>query len=295
MAAAEPRFPVLVLDVSEAQADELGPVLFELGATGVELRDDTTWNKGPGGALVRLVASFELAATARAARDALLDTEPGLSVVFDEIVGDAWRDKYKEYFKPFALTKSLVVAPPWERFEASPAERVLVMDPGRAFGTGLHATTSMVAELCEEHAARLRDARVLDVGTGSGILGLVALMLGADSVVAVDNDPEVIAVALENAERNGFAARMHVSTTELSHVDGGFDVVLANIRSEVLVSMAGLIARRAEPGALVVLSGILASEEDAVMRAYAAEFTAPSVARRAEGDDAWIAIALSRR
>lgn len=292
---AEPRFPVLLVDAPEDRADELGAWLFELGATGVEVRDDSTLNKGPGGERVQLVASFTDVSAARGARDEMTLSEPELVCTVDEIVGDAWRDKYKEYFKPFALTDTLVVAPPWEPYAPKAGEKVLIMDPGRAFGTGLHATTAMVAKLLEAHMARLFEARVLDVGTGSGILGLVALAFGADTVVAIDNDRDVLEIAAENAARNGFERSMHVSDTSLAHVDGGFDVVVANIRSEVLVTMAPDIASRATSGALVVLSGILASEQQEVLRAYAGDFETLRIATHDEGADAWVAIALSRR
>lgn len=292
---AEPRFPILLVEAPEGRADELGAWLFELGATGVEVRDDSTLNKGPGSERVALVASFPDVAGAEGARAAVRAAEPDLPCQVDEVVGDAWRDKYKEHFKPFALTDTLVVAPPWEAYAPKEGEKVLIMDPGRAFGTGLHATTAMVAKLLEANVARLFEARVLDVGTGSGILGLVALAFGADTVVAIDNDRDVLEIAAENAARNGFERSMHVSDTSLAHVDGGFGVVLANIRSEVLIAMVADIASRATSGALVVLSGILASEQEDVLRAYAGDFEELRVTTHEEGADAWVAIALSRR
>jgi ribosomal protein L11 methyltransferase len=294
-APSEPRFPFVAVDVPSHRSDDVGARWFELGASGVEVRDDSTLQKGPGGDTVRLVASFDDTSGAERARDVFVAEEPELWCELGEIVGDAWRDKYKEHFKPFSLTPRLVVAPPWEQYAPKPDELVLVMDPGRAFGTGLHATTSMVAGLLEKYQPRLAAARVLDVGTGSGILGLVTLALGAETVVAIDNDPDVIEIAAENAERNGFEASMQVSAIALSHVDGAFDVVVANIRSEVLITMVADIAARARPDALVVLSGILASERDDVIRAYVADFDQLETAIHQEATDAWVAIALSRR
>jgi ribosomal protein L11 methyltransferase len=245
---------------------------------------------------VKLVASFSDHGEAEAAVQRFREVEPELTPEVGEIVGDAWRDKYKEHFKPFPLTEHLVVAPPWEDYAAREGERVLVMDPGRAFGTGLHATTSMVARLLEKHRDRVAGARVLDVGTGSGILGLVALAFGADTVVAIDNDREVVEVAVENARRNGFEAAMHVSDIALHHVDGAFDCVVANIRSEVLVDMAPTLAERAGDGALVVLSGVLASEREDVMNAFVGSgaFSHVETLEHREVEDAWVAIALSR-
>jgi ribosomal protein L11 methyltransferase len=290
---AEPRFPYVLLDARAERAEELGYAFFELGAVGVEVRDDSTWDRGPGGGVVRLCASFASDEDARAAHAALLATEPELACSLGEYVGDRWRDQYKDYFKPFALAPRLTVAPPWE-IPAPPAgELLLVMDPGRAFGTGRHPTTAMVA--AELAAADLAGAVVLDVGTGSGVLALAALLFGAARAVAIDNDPEVLEVARDNARRNGLGARMEVSATPLAEVVGAFDVVLANIRSEVLIGMEPDIARVARAGALVVLSGVLADEADGVGARFASRFEL--VARRVhdEGADRWVALALRRR
>ncbi len=293
--ATQPRFPFVAVETPAERAEELGAWFFELGASGVEVRDDATLQKGPGGDAVTLVASFADMPLAERAVANLRSAEPELSCELGEIIGDAWRDKYKEHFKPFSLTDGLVVAPPWEDYVARAGERVLVMDPGRAFGTGLHATTSMVARILEAHASRLAGARVLDVGTGSGILGLVALSFGAKSVVAVDNDSDVIEVAVANTRRNGFEQAMAVSDLPLAKVDGAFEVVVANIRSEVLITMVGDLLPRTTGGALLVLSGILASEHDEVMRAFAVSFDHVATKTHQESTDAWVAIALSRR
>lgn len=290
-----PRFPYVAVDVPSARADELGALFFELGASGVEVRDEATLQKGPGGDQVTLVASFTDASDASRACQAFSSAEPDLSAQIGEIVGDAWRDKYKEHFKPFRLTDTLVVAPPWEVAPSSDGTSVLIMDPGRAFGTGLHATTSMVAALLEAHRKTVAGARVLDVGTGSGILALVALQLGADRAVAIDNDRDVIEVAADNAARNGFSDAIHVSDIALDHVDGAFDVVLANIRSEVLIAMAPTLAARARAGALVLLSGILSSERDEVVVAFSGDFELVDTKTHAEGTDAWVALAFFRR
>jgi ribosomal protein L11 methyltransferase len=248
------RFPILIVVVPEADADRASAELFALGATGIEVRDATTLEKGTLGSET-LVASFESDDEAGAAKESL-PSEWNAKV--DAIIGDAWLDEYKKYFHPFALCRGIVVRPPWEAYEAKVAEKVLLLEPGRAFGTGLHETTSLVAEALADHAQELDGRSVLDVGTGSGILALVALLLGAARARAIDVDADAVRVANENAERNGLASRFDGDTTPLGRIKERFPIILVNIEASVLGPMKGEIVRHAEPGALVVLSGILA-------------------------------------
>jgi ribosomal protein L11 methyltransferase len=294
-AGSEPRFPFLAVDVPESRAEELGHELMLMGASGVDLRDDTTMVRGPGGGQVRLVASVATKQLAEALRRQVLESEPSLHCEVGELVGDGWRDAYKEHFKPFALTASLVVAPPWESYDAKPGESVLCLDPGRAFGTGLHDTTSLVAEVLDGMRDRLQGKPMLDVGTGSGILALSALTLGAASAVAVDNDPDVIEVVAQNAERCGLGGRIEASTTPIEDVPGCFDVVVANIRSTVLVPMASALVARVASGGCLVLSGILVSEADEVLATYLDHgVTHVATTRRGQGPEGWVAIELAK-
>ncbi|RLB64791.1 MAG: 50S ribosomal protein L11 methyltransferase, partial [Deltaproteobacteria bacterium] len=228
-----PRFPLLLVDAPAPRAEELGVLLFELGAEGVELRDETTLVPGPGPGQVRLVASFAAVAEADRARRAVNRQEPGLTCLLDELVGDEWRDKYKEHFTAFALTPSVMVVPPWEEPVIPAGMHLLVLDPGRAFGTGLHATTSLVATELEDRRAAFAGEPVLDVGTGSGILALLALRLGAASVRGIDCDADAVAVATENAERNGLLANAMLECLPLDQIEGQFAVVVANIEARV--------------------------------------------------------------
>src|SRR5215472_3406056 len=168
----EPRYPLVVVDLRHGGAEETARELFELGAQAVEERDGTTLVKGIEGG-VTLVASFATHEEARAA-SAALGPERGGRV--EEVVGDAWRDEWKKYFRAFELCPGLVVRPPWEEGASAGASAgVLTLEPGRAFGTGLHETTSLVARVLYDHRAELAGRRMLDVGCGSGILALVAL------------------------------------------------------------------------------------------------------------------------
>ncbi|HEY6459984.1 MAG TPA: 50S ribosomal protein L11 methyltransferase, partial [Polyangiaceae bacterium] len=160
----EPRYPYVAVDVAEEEADEAGALLFELGAGGVEQRDATTLKRGAAGK-VTLVASFEDEAQARAA---MAEVPAGWGARLEEVVGDAWRDEWKKHFEPFVICPGVVVRPPWREHAAAAGERVVVLEPGRAFGTGLHETTALVAEVLASE--RLAGKDVLDVGCGSGVL-----------------------------------------------------------------------------------------------------------------------------
>ena len=247
-----PRYARVVLEADASEADILSATLFELGATGVEERDQATLQKSSSEATVTLVASFDSHDDANEAAAAL--TDYGAKV--EEIVGDAWRDAWKEGFHPFHLTPTIIVRPPWEEWTAAPGERVLVLEPGRAFGTGLHATTTLVARALERHASELQGRELLDVGCGTGILAIVALAHGASKARAVDNDPDVIDVVRENAERNGMLERIDADTTDATQLQGIWPVIVANIEARVLVPMAPALVRLLEKGGLLVLSGV---------------------------------------
>jgi ribosomal protein L11 methyltransferase len=290
----ERRYPFVAVDAPAAETDELGAWLIELGAEGVEVRDEHTLSRGPGAGRVTLVASFSSLAEASRARDELARAAPELSVSVDELVGDGWRDRYKEYFRPFALTPSLTVAPPWQE-QGVDAACVLWLDPGRAFGTGLHATTALVAAELDARRERYAGERVLDVGTGSGILALAALLFGAASARAIDNDDDVIEVAADNARRNGLQDRLEVDTTPLESLAERFATVVANIEARTLSRLATALAARVAPRGLLVLSGVLASEHDEVRDSFVkAGLAHLGSSQRGDGGDAWVALVMAR-
>jgi len=282
----EPRYPYVAIDVTPTEADEAGARLFELGAEGLEERDATTLVRGarsaPGApsngtpvtpvTSVTLVASF---AHEAAAREAIAELPAAWSPRLEEVVGDAWRDEWKKHFEPFRICDGIVIRPPWREYVAQAGDRVIELEPGRAFGTGLHETTRLVAEVLAARGDELAGSRVLDVGCGSGVLSLVALALGAATVRAIDVDPDAVAVTRENAARNALAARLDTDETAVGAIAETYPTVLANIEAKTLVELAPDLIARLEPGALLVLSGILApavapTQLDDVRRAFAA-------------------------
>jgi ribosomal protein L11 methyltransferase len=282
----KPRYPRVVLELSPDRADELSAELFELGAEGVEERDDSTLEKSITPGKVLLIASFAQESVAREAM-ALLPPEHGAR--YEELVGDEWRDAWKRNFHAFELTRRVLICPPWEQPQPRPDQVVLILEPGRAFGTGLHATTALVSESLDRHQDLLRGAEVLDVGCGTGILALIALLLGAAKARGVDNDPEAVRTAIENAEANALSLRFEADTTDVAQVRTQYPVVVANIEARVLIPMAGSLRATVAPGGLLVLSGVLAEQAADVERAYGA-FRLEAVHAR----DEWVAIELRR-
>lgn len=284
----EPRFPFVRIDVPELDVDRASGELFGLGALGIEERDALTGSDAPHG-LVRLIASFADHATALRAQATLASATPEWNASVDEIVGDAWRDAWREHFEPFELAPGIVVRPPWRELDDATEKIVLELEPGRAFGTGLHATTRLVAQALVRHREALADAEILDVGTGSGILAICALALGARRVRAIDNDADAIEVCRENAARNEVGDRLDADTTPAGTLDGTYPMVIANIEAFVLGPIAPAVQARVAPGGLLILSGILDGQQADMKAAY--DELEPVEETR---DGEWIAILLRR-
>lgn len=179
-----------------------------------------------------------------------------------------WANEWKKYFRPMRIGKKIIVTPPWEKPDADPDDTVIVMDPGMAFGTGSHETTRLCLALLEKHIPR--GCRMLDVGTGSGILAIAGAKLGASSVFCCDLDPEAVRVARENAAFNGCPdIRCEVSDL-LKNVDtanGAYTFVTANIVSDIILRMTDDLPKYILPGTKVVLSGIIAERENDIREA----------------------------
>lgn len=280
-----PSFPRVAIDVPPELADDACCSVFELGASGVEVRDQTTLERASAPETVTMLVSF---LTNEDAVEAIKALPSAWNPRRDDVIGDTWRDSWKEHFHPFHLTEQIVVRPPWEPFEPGHGEHVLEMDPGRAFGTGLHATTRLVAHALQKDAHRFAGKEVLDVGCGTGVLSLCALVLGAQRALAVDNDPDAISATRENAERNKLGSRVSVRCDNtIAWIDKTFPVVVANIEATVLISMAEALCRAVAPGGLLILSGILKEQAEQVSLAFAA-----LVPIEVSHDSGWVAIAF---
>jgi ribosomal protein L11 methyltransferase len=209
------------------------------------------------------------------------------------IAEEDWASSWKRFFFPHRVGKRLVVVPSWRRRARQPDDLVIRLDPGMAFGTGLHPTTRMCLAWLED-LVKPGD-RVFDFGCGSAILSIAAARLGAERIEAVDVDAIAVEVAQENARRNKVARKIHVrkATVEPGQPVPGapFDVVAANISAFVLKNAAEGLAANVKPGAPAILSGILEMGAPGVREAYEAAGW-EHVETRSEGD--WVAMVVRR-
>jgi ribosomal protein L11 methyltransferase len=200
-----------------------------------------------------------------------------------------WADAWKKHFPVLRVGRRLVIRPTWRRHRAATGDVVLALDPGMAFGTGLHPTTRLCLTAVERLSERglVAGQNVLDVGCGSGILAIAAIGLGAASALGVDTDPIAIEATTANARRNRVARRIRAREGTVPTGEGPFDMVLANLIASLLVRIAPELRAELAPRGTLVASGIFADREAEVRDAF--ERAGLRVTDRlAEGD--WVAL-----
>ena len=211
-----------------------------------------------------------------------------------------WAHAWKAHFPVMRVGRRLVIKPTWRRHRRGAADVVLAIDPGMAFGTGLHPTTRLCLAGIERWADDSRFApdhrtdagvRVLDVGCGSGILGIAAGLFGAGSIVGLDTDPIAIEASAANARRNRLGTRFAARRGSLPSGEPPFDLVLANLIASLLETLAAGLAAELRPDGRLLASGIFVDREDDVRAALEAAGL-PVVGRSAEGD--WVALEAMR-
>jgi len=187
----------------------------------------------------------------------------------DQIVDDEnWNENWKKYFKAFEVGKKLAVCPSWEKYENKENRTVISLDPGAAFGTGGHATTSLCLEELENRINS--DTTVLDIGTGSGILSVASLLLGCKSAVGVDIDAQAVITAKENANRNGVGEKAQFLCGDLADkVSGKYDIVCANIIADIIIRLLDNVADFMNEDGTLIVSGIINIREKDVEKAIA--------------------------
>lgn len=196
------------------------------------------------------------------------DSAYGRMKVEEALVKDEdWSNNWKKYYKPLKIGKHIVIKPSWEDVELEEGDVTVELDPGMAFGTGSHASTHMCLEFLEKTIKK--GDRVLDIGTGSGILGIAALKLGAESVTAVDIDPLAVKIAKENAALNGYSEpEFTVFEGDLADkVSGEYDVVLANIVADIICELSKNVGKYIKDNGKFITSGIIEFKADNVRKA----------------------------
>ena len=202
-----------------------------------------------------------------------------------------WAEAWKSHFHVIHLGRRLVIKPSWRKHHRTGDEVVIDLDPGMAFGTGLHPTTRLCLQAVEEVADRGPLGRVLDVGCGSGILSIAAVKLGATRAAGVDIDPIAIEATLANARHNRVGKRVRAREGSIPTGEGPFDTVLANLIAGVLIEIAPELASELVPGGTLVASGIFSDREPAVREALEAAGL-PITGRWQESD--WVALEARR-
>ena len=196
--------------------------------------------------------------------------EQGISYTLDtsSVKEDDWLNNWKKYFKPCPIGEKLMIVPTWEQDNLPPeaAGRIpLLIDPGLAFGSGQHETTRLCMELIETYVAP--DSHVLDVGTGSGILAITALLLGARDVTGIDIDPLAVKVAAENADMNGVGAHFTGRHGDLAKdVTGTFNLITANIVADIIIELTPDAVKLLTPDGIYIMSGIIEKRRHDVVK-----------------------------
>lgn len=175
----------------------------------------------------------------------------------------SWRDKWKDYFVPFRVTESIVVKPTWRKYEPLPGDLVIELDPGMAFGTGSHETTSLAMKMMEKYIKK--GDRVLDVGTGSGILCIAAKLLGASDILGTDIDTEAVRTARDNIKLNCADDSARVIECDLVEgIDCTADVVVANLLADLVMTLSDYVKKYMSDDAVFISSGILTKKRRVV-------------------------------
>jgi ribosomal protein L11 methyltransferase len=276
----------LAAQTTSEQLPALEALFWRTGAVSVTIADacdDPIFEPGPGEIPVwqKVIATglYEDNIDVEAIRTEM--SKDGFDLLFVETLGDRiWEREWLTRFKPNRFGQRLWICP--SGYEVNePGSVVMDLDPGLAFGTGTHATTKMCLEWLDKWIEP--GMKVLDFGSGSGVLGIAAMLLGASTVTAVDNDPQALVASRANAVRNSVQDRLETCMpSDLK--SGQFDVVVANILAQPLIDLSGHLMSLMKPGASLVLSGIMESQVSWVKKAYPLRFISESSC------DSWVCL-----
>ena len=298
------------VDTSHEAMDLVSEILQELGAAGVVIEDPALLNEYIRSGLwdytdlkeseetevVRVKAYWALDEELEGKLQHLAVRLDGLAsngidkgagaVSWKAVADEDWAETWKEFFHTEKIGARTVIKPTWEEYEAKAGEIVVELDPGAAFGTGQHATTSLCIRALEDLVQP--GMTVFDVGTGSGVLAIVAAKLGAKRVEAVDFDPVAVRIAAENVRQNGVANVVRTGQSDLlKSVEGKADLIIANIIADIIVRLFGEVEGSLAAGGTMLLSGIIEDRlPDVVEAATAHGFAVEKI----EQEKGWAAV-----
>lgn len=187
------------------------------------------------------------------------------AISFDEKQNEDWSKKWKEKWDVTHISDNVVIVPSWLEYEPKGEEIIVSLDPGHAFGTGTHQTTQLCVVGMEQYPENVKGCDVADIGMGSGILSIIAKKMGAKSVYGCDIDPDVIDVAIENAQKNNVDCTFEENTVD--NISNEYDFICANILHNVLYEIMPDLKRIMKPNGKMALSGILDEKKDIVLEA----------------------------
>jgi ribosomal protein L11 methyltransferase len=252
----------LKLDIPPESLEHLSSYLFAHGCEGINVTDD---------GIIIYFTTHRWSNEVRAGiSEYIRQIIPGFSlkqIRVKSVTDHDWHADWKKHFKPVKVTNRVVIRPPWEEYHQSQGEVIITINPQMAFGTGHHESTRLV--MIELENLIQPDMHILDVGTGSGILGIMAKKLGAESVLGIDNDMEAIKNATENLQLNDISGAVNFGYAELENVTpSDYDLVLANINRNTLVKYATLFPEYVKQDGYLIISGVLRRDEAQISQLY---------------------------
>ena len=217
--------------------------------------------------------------------------QPTLSWEFIE--EEDWGKNWKKHFKPFQIIPGFVISPTWETYIKQENELMIEMDPGMAFGTGHHATTSLSLGFIKQVTDKTKAQSVLDVGCGTGILTMAAALFGAERALGIDNCQDAVNASTDNVLHNHLEKIIDISITPLDQITDSYDIVVANIIHDVLAEMSPNLTAKTKAGGHLILSGLLAEEQaDSIGRIFT-KLGFTLLEQKSEGE--WAALLLQKK
>jgi ribosomal protein L11 methyltransferase len=212
-----------------------------------------------------------------------------------EIISDpGWGEEWKKYFKPLKVSKHIIVKPTWEQYAPSKGDIVIDIDPGMAFGTGQHPSTRMCIEALEDIMTQntsVQNCKTLDVGCGTGILGIIAARLGALDVLCLDNDPKATNIAAENAAINLVSDRLHIVNQDALEIKEPRNLIMANLTSKLLLNLCPHLTQLLVPGGYIIISGIMEKDARDIEKSFSVP---PLIQHRMLKEKEWVCYVLKK-